>query len=93
MAKDGKPIDIHNRAIYDEPGSWGRLSEDWPETAEHAEAKYALCGRGRYIPYGSYVLADSRTGRPVLRVVTQAQLDDLNATFAVLHRIFKESRG
>lgn len=87
----GTPIDTTSKEIYDEPGSWGRLSEGWPETAEHVQAKYALCGRGRYIPYGSYVLVGSSTDRPVLRIATQAQLDDLNATFAVLHRVFKES--
>lgn len=87
-----KPININDQALYNEPGSWGRLSEGWPETGLHAEAKFALCGRGKYLPYGSYVLARDAEGRPVLRVATQSQLDDLNATFAVLHRIFRESR-
>lgn len=86
-------IDTRDPDIYDEPGSWGRLSEGWPSTGDHAEAKFALCGRGRYLPYGSYVLVDSNTPQPRLRVASQAQLNDLNDTFKVLRSIFRDSRG
>lgn len=86
-----KPIDTTSSAIYDEPGSWGRLSEGWPSTDQYVEAKYALCGRGRFLPYGSYVLFGEARGKKVLRVATEEQLKDLNDSFEVLYRIFMES--
>lgn len=40
---------------YDEPGSWGRLSEGWPETP-HTPGKFLLCTKAEVVPYGSYVV-------------------------------------
>ena len=47
---------------YDnEPGSWGRLSQDWPKLVlpddDEAERAFIACSKGRLVPYGSYVLA------------------------------------
>jgi hypothetical protein len=41
-------------AAYDEPGSWGRMSESWPEILGDA----ANCAPT--VPYGSYVLVNER---------------------------------
>ena len=52
----------------DEPGSWGRLSEGWPETP-HTAGKWLLCTKTEIVPYGSYVVVgvrrvDPDPGRP-----------------------------
>jgi NTP pyrophosphatase (non-canonical NTP hydrolase) len=48
-------------ANYDEPGSWGRMSEGWPEIhGDIALAMYALAVQSKVIPYGSYVLVSER---------------------------------
>ena len=39
---------------YNEPGSWGRLSEGWPETP-YTPGKWLLCTKADVVPYGSYV--------------------------------------
>ena len=47
-------------APYDEPGSWGRCSEGWPEiVGDEALELYRLANKG-VIPYGSYVLMEER---------------------------------
>lgn len=44
-------------ADYDEPGSWGRMSEGWPEIkGDEAYAMYVFANCAPSIPYGSYVL-------------------------------------
>lgn len=48
-------------ADYDEPGSWDRMSDGWPEIrgdAAHAQFVFANCAPT--IPYGSYVLVNER---------------------------------
>lgn len=42
-------------AAYDEPGSWGRLSEGWPETP-YTPGKLLLCTKCEIVPYGQYVV-------------------------------------
>lgn len=42
-------------AAYDEPGSWGRLSEGWPETP-YTPGKMLLCTKAGVVPYGQYVV-------------------------------------
>lgn len=42
-------------AAYDEPGSWGRLSEGWPETP-YTIGKMLLCSKAGVVPYGQYVV-------------------------------------
>lgn len=39
----------------DEPGSWGRQSEGWPETP-YTMGKWLLCTKTKIVPYGSYVV-------------------------------------
>lgn len=43
------------QAAYDEPGSWGRMSEGWPETP-YTPAKFLLCTKTGIVPYGQYVV-------------------------------------
>jgi hypothetical protein len=44
-------------ASYDEPGSWGRASEGWPDIkGDEAYAMYVFANCAPSIPYGSYVL-------------------------------------
>lgn len=38
----------------DEPGSWGRQSQGWPETP-YTMGKWLLCTKAKIVPYGSYV--------------------------------------
>lgn len=44
-------------AAYDEPGSWGRLSEGWPDTP-YSIGKMLLCSKAGIVPYGQYVVVD-----------------------------------
>lgn len=44
-------------ADYDEPESWGRMSEGWPEIkGDEAYDMYVFANCAPSIPYGSYVL-------------------------------------
>jgi hypothetical protein len=52
-------------AAYDEPGSWGRLSEGWPETPYNT-AKWLLCTKAEVVPYGQYVVVGD-----VIRVASE----------------------
>jgi hypothetical protein len=48
-------------ADYNEPGSWGRMSEGWPEIrGDIALDLYVMANRTGVIPYGSYVLMSER---------------------------------
>ncbi len=73
-------------ASYDEPGSWGRASEGWPEIrGDVAYDMYVFANTSGAIPYGSYVLMDQR-GRygateSCLRVAPD-QIDVLRKAFA-----------
>lgn len=87
----GKPIDTKDSAIYDEDGSWGRLSEGWPEITEHAYEKYVFCNMTGVVPYGSYVFMG--TGNPLhtgregkLRVVDEASVKRLNEKFDIVRK-------
>lgn len=83
-----KPIDTKDQATYDEPGSWGRLSEGWPETSEYAYEKYVFCNMTGVVPYGSYVFVNIDYRRTqyagVLRVVDNALLARLNEKFKIV---------
>lgn len=46
-------------AYDDEPGSWGRMSEGWPETP-YTPGKLLLCTKAGIVPYGSYVVVGSK---------------------------------
>jgi hypothetical protein len=65
--------------------SWWTTSQGWPETREHAYAKWVLAGRG-IIPYGTYVINGD-----VLRVETRELLDKLNQEFDIVRRAIIES--
>lgn len=62
-------------ADYDEPGSWGRMSEGWPEISVKARDVYAFASCVKSVPYGSYVLVGD-----VLRV-HQDHVDRLRSDF------------
>lgn len=47
------------KAAYDEPGSWGRLSDGWPSVA-YTPAKFLLCSKAHIVPYGQYVVVGAR---------------------------------
>jgi len=48
-------------ADYDEDGSWGRMSEGWPEiVGDDAFNMYIYANKTKCIPYGSYVLMDEK---------------------------------
>lgn len=48
-------------ADYDEPGSWGRMSNGWPGIrGDEAYAMYVFANCIQSIPYGSYVLMSEK---------------------------------
>lgn len=48
-------------ADYDEPGSWGRMSEGWPGIkGDHAYDMFVFANCVKSIPYGSYVLINQK---------------------------------
>lgn len=50
-----EPItNLECQADYNEPGSWGRMSEGWPETP-YTPGKLLLCTKANVVPYGQYV--------------------------------------
>lgn len=52
---------LNETADYDEPGSWGRMSDGWPgERGDHAYAMYVFANCVQSIPYGSYVLISQK---------------------------------
>jgi hypothetical protein len=74
---------------YDEePGSWKRLSEGWPEIKfmndTHADVAFILCGRARVVPYGSYVKVGN-----TIRVETNKQLKDLEDIMILLYQYLR----
>lgn len=46
----------------DEPGSWGRHSEGWPETT-YTMGKWLLCTKAAIVPYGSFVVMQPNYGK------------------------------
>jgi hypothetical protein len=46
-------------AYDDIPGSWGQMSEGWPETP-YTPAKWLLCTKADIVPYGSYVVVGAK---------------------------------
>ena len=58
--------DPHAVAAYDEPGSWGRLSEGWPSTP-YTPAKFLLCTKANMVPYGQYVVVGAEYTYPKKR--------------------------
>jgi hypothetical protein len=63
-------------AAYDEPGSWGRLSEGWPSTP-YTIGKMLLCTKAEVVPYGQYVVIHADNKYPsydgaVIRVANEA---------------------
>lgn len=55
MGERNLATDADAQAAYDEPGSWGRLSEGWAE-ADYTPAKWLLCTKAHVVPYGQYVV-------------------------------------
>jgi hypothetical protein len=80
--------------VYDDiPGSWGTYSEGWPSTSEWAVSKWVFANKSKIIPYGSYVLMESSTANPYLRVETQELLDKLNENFNIVLRSIVEEQN
>lgn len=79
-------------AYDDVPGSWGRMSEGWPQWDAPNEQQYhiahLLCGRGGIVPYGSYVCMQPGYPRSFagahIRCETQAQCDKLAEVMRLL---------
>jgi hypothetical protein len=81
--------------------SWATLSEGWPETREHAYAKYVYLSKSNLVPYGSYVLiTDNKVAqllvgaRPrdaILRVESMALLRLLNENFSIVLQAIRET--
>lgn len=69
-------------AAYDEPGSWGRLSEGWPSTP-YTVGKFLLCSKASVVPYGQYVVVGAKGAYPydysqaVIRCATTELRDKL----------------
>lgn len=59
MSERNLSTDADAIAAYDEPGSWGRLSEGWPETPYNT-AKWLLCTKANVVPYGQYVVCGAK---------------------------------
>jgi hypothetical protein len=80
---------------YDEPGSWGRLSEGWPSTDIDALKKWiflsTLGEEVTPVPYGSYVLMDSSTDKPYLRVSNEERLNALNKLYQEAEEFYKKT--
>ncbi len=72
-------------ADYDEDGSWGRMSEGWPEIiGDDAYSMYVFANKNRVIPYGSYVLMSQKgqygANESILRVHPD-HIDELRNAF------------
>lgn len=84
--------DADARAAYDEDGSWGRLSEGWPETP-YTPGKFLLCTKAAIVPYGKYVVVGAKGNHPydyseaVIRCATKALRDRLEEVY---HNMFVE---
>lgn len=69
---------------YDEPGSWGRLSEGWPElisaTPELTTRAFVACSLEGVVPYGSYVRIDDYTLRIETAALMGKLVEHLNTT-------------
>lgn len=73
--------------------NWGTLSTGWPSTTENAYAKWVFANKSnRLIPYGSYVLMESNTKHPYLRVETQELLNKLNENFDIVRRAIVDGK-
>lgn len=78
----------------DEDGSWGRLSEGWPEIDDNlANAKYRFCCMSNAIPYGSYVFIQKGyrgSEKDVLRIENKELLKELERKFSIVYKAIKE---
>lgn len=70
--------------------SWWTLSEGWPETREHAHAKWVFANKAQCIPYGSYVLGGDAKSWGPLRVENRVLLDRLNEYFGIVRQYILE---
>jgi hypothetical protein len=49
---------------YDEPGSWERLSEGWPEVP-YTKIRWMFCLNNKDFPYGTYVVVGNEYTYPI----------------------------
>lgn len=71
---------------------WGTLSTDWPSTNKLPYQKWVFANKSHIIPYGSYVLMDSHTKTPYLRVESQSLLNTLNENFRIVRDVILEGK-
>ena len=77
---------------YDDiPGSWGEYSKGWPSTSDHAYEKCVFANKSKLIPYGSYVLMESGSKQPYLRVENTELLEKLNENFDIVRQAILRS--
>lgn len=67
----------------DEPGSWGRRSEGWPETP-YTMGKWLLCTKAAVVPYGSYVVIQPNYGADRQQYESQTERSRKDAIGAVI---------
>ena len=51
--------DPQAQARYHEDGSWGAMSDGWPDVA-YTPAKFLLCSKAEIVPYGQYVVVGGK---------------------------------
>lgn len=70
---------LNEIADYNESGSWGRLSEGWPEvTGDIAKTIYITANKTKLIPYGSYVLMSERGKYGATETVLRVHVDHID---------------
>lgn len=72
--------------------NWATLSTGWPKTTQHPYEKWVFANKSKLIPYGSYVLMESNTQHPYLRVESQQLLDKLNENFDIVRRAIVDGK-
>ncbi len=72
--------------------NWGVLSKGWPQTNEHAYEKWVFANKSKIIPYGSYVLMESNTKHPYLRVESKKDLEILNENFGIVREVILNNK-
>lgn len=93
MSDRNLATDADATAAYDEPGSWGRLSEGWP-TTPYTPAKMLLCTKAHVVPYGQYVVIHADGKYPSYEgAVIRVASEDLKTKLEKVHNdMFVECR-
>jgi hypothetical protein len=70
----------------DEPGSWGRMSEGWPDITTDARAKYVFLNKSKLFPYGSWVIVGD-----VLRVESEEMRKTLEENYRIVRNAIAQT--